>query len=158
GNYEAEVTLPGLGELSAVRTRLWTTKSGDVVSSWSSHRIAEIVLGEPSIGTLTIEGVRSQSRAYHDGKRFRTQTETQVAKIVLAPAGGGMEQEFDIPTPGQPLVIPGLARIAIGHEVSKKITDGIRAAADALDIKVFPTDTRVRIAHTATRIERGAPF
>ncbi|MDO9497492.1 MAG: choice-of-anchor P family protein [Nocardioides sp.] len=157
GNYEAEVTVPGLGTVSAVRTRLWTEKKGSVVSSYSTHRIAEIIIAEGSLGKLSIEGVRSMSRAFHDGNRFRTQTETQVARIVLTPTDGE-PQVLDIPTPGQPIVVPGLASIAIGNSVSKPITDGIRAAADALNIHVIPTDTRVRIAHTATRIQKGAPF
>lgn len=157
GNYEAEVTVPGLGTVSAVRTRLWTEKKGDVVSSYSSHQVAEVILGENAVGKLAIEGVRSLSRAYHDGNRFRTTTETHIARIAFTPAGGET-QTLPIPTPGQPLVVPGLARIALGNTVSKPVTDGIRAAADALDIQVIPTDTRVRIAHTAARIQRGAPF
>ncbi|MFA6299262.1 MAG: choice-of-anchor P family protein, partial [Nocardioides sp.] len=157
GNHEAEVTVPGLGTLSAVRTRLWTEKKGAVVSSYSTHRIAEIILGESSMGKLSIEGVRSLSRAYHDGNRFRTQSETEVAKIVFTPSGGEA-QVLAIPTPGQPIVVPGLARIAVGNTVSKSITDGVRVSSDALDIQVFPTDTRVRIAHTAAKIQRGAPF
>lgn len=156
-NYVDETTVPGLGTLSGVRTRLWTEKKGDVVSSYSTHRIAELVIADNPMGTLTLEGVRSLSRAYHDGSQFRTESETQVAKIVLTPATGP-EQVMEIPTPGQPLVVPGLARIAVGNKVVQRITDGVRVATDALDIKVIPTDTRARIAHTATRIQKGAPF
>jgi hypothetical protein len=156
-NYVAEVTVPGLGTLSGVSTRLWTEKKGDVVSSYSTHRVAEVVIADNPLGTLTLEGVRSMSRAYHDGTRFRTESESQVARIVLKPTGGP-EQVLDIPTPGQPIVVPGLARIAIGNTVTAKIIDGVRVATDAIDIKVFPTDTRARIAHTATRIQKGAPF
>lgn len=156
-NYVDETTVPGLGTLSGVRTRLWTEKKGDVVSSYSTHRIAEVVIADNPMGTLTLEGVRALSRAYHDGSQFRTESETQVAKIVLTPAAGP-EQVMEIPTPGQPLVVPGLARISVGNKVVQRITDGIRVATDALDIKVIPTDTRARIAHTATRIQKGAPF
>ncbi|MDP2774380.1 MAG: choice-of-anchor P family protein [Nocardioides sp.] len=156
-NYVAEATVPGLGTVTGVRTRVWTSKKGDVVSAYSTHRVAEVVIAENPLGKLAIEGVRSMSRAYHDGKRFRTQAQTQVARIVLTPAMGD-EQVLEIPAPGQPLVVPGLARITVGHTVKKKITDGVRVAADALDIQVIPTDTRVRIAHTATKIQRGAPY
>lgn len=156
-NFVEETTVPGIGTLSGVRTRLWTEKKGDVVSSYATHRVAEIVIAESPMGTLTIEGVRSLSRAYHDGTQFKTQTETQVAKIVMKPAMGP-EQVLEIPAPGQPLVVPGLARISVGNKVTQRITDGVRVAVDALDIKVIPTDTRTRIAHTATRIQKGAPF
>lgn len=156
-NFVAETTVPGIGTLSGVRTRLWTEKKGDVVSSYSTHRVAEVVIADNPMGTLTLEGVRSMSRAYHDGNRFLTESESQVARIVLTPAGGPA-QVLDVPTPGQPLVIPGLARIAVGHSIKRSITDGIRVATDALDIQVIPTDTRARIAHTATRIQKGAPF
>ena len=156
-NFVEETTVPGLGVLSGIRTRLWTEKSGDVVSSYSTHRVAEVVIADNPLGTLTLEGVRSLSRAYHDGTRFRTETETQVAKIVLTPAGGP-EQVLDIPAPGEPIVVPGLARISVGNKVTQNITDGVRVAADALDIKVIPSNTRARIAHTAARIQRGAPF
>ncbi len=157
GNYEAEVTVPGLGTLSGVRTRLWTEKKGRVVSSYSKHTVAEVVLASSELGTLSLEGVRSLSRAYHDGSRFRGQTQTSVARIVLDPASGPA-RTLDIPTPGRPLVVPGLARIAIGNSVKAPITDGLRVTADAIDITVHPTDTRARIAHTSAKIQRGAPF
>ncbi len=157
-NFEAEVQVPGLGTVSAVRTRVWTEKKGSVVSSYSTHSIAEVLLAESPLGSLSIEGVTSLSRAFHDGRKFRTQTRTSIARILFTPPGGGEAQELDLPTPGQPLVIPGLASIAIGSSVEAKILDGVRAAADAIDIKVFPSGTRSRIAHTATRIQRGAPF
>jgi hypothetical protein len=158
GNYEAEATLPGVGTLSAVSTRLWTEKKGDVVSSYSTHRVAEVVLGDSSTGTVTIEGVRSLSRAYHDGNRFRTESKSHVARILYTPSGGGAPQEMEVPTPGEPLVIPGLVRIAIPHTVTKAIIDGVRVATDAVDVTFYPSDSRVRIAHTATRIQKGAPF
>lgn len=157
GNYVAAVKVPGLGNVKAVRTRLWTTKKGRVVSSYAAHSVAQIVIVDNPLGKVTLEGVRSLSRAYHDGTRFRTESETQVAKIVFRPAIGD-PQVLAIPTPGQPIDVPGLARIAVGGSVSSRIPDGVRVVSSALDIKIFPTDTRVRVAHTAARIQRGAPF
>lgn len=156
-NYEAEVEVPGLGTVSGVRTRVWTEKQGNVVSSYSTHSIAEVLIAENELGSLSIEGVRSMSRAFHTGTSFKTQTDTSVARIILTPAGGE-PQELEIPTPGQPLEIPGLARITVGNEVSAKIIDGVRAAADAIDIRVIPSSTRARIAHTSAKIQKGAPF
>ncbi|GEP39692.1 hypothetical protein NPS01_33550 [Nocardioides psychrotolerans] len=156
-NFEAQVEVPGLGTVSGVRTRAWTEKQGSVVSAYATHSIAEVLIAEGSSGTLSIEGVRSMSRAFHTGTGFKTETDTSVARIVLTPAGGE-PQELEIPTPGQPLEIPGLARITIGNEVSAKIIDGVRAAADAINIRVFPSDTLAKVAHTATKIQKGAPF
>ncbi|WP_341928334.1 choice-of-anchor P family protein [Nocardioides psychrotolerans] len=157
-NYEAQVRVPGLGTVRGVRTKVWTEKKGPVVSSYSTHSIAEVVLADSPLGSLSIEGVRSMSRAFHTGTSFKTETDTSVAKILFTPPGGGQPQELEIPTPGQPLEIPGLARITIGNEVSAKIIDGVRATADAINIRVFPTDTLTKVAHTATKIQKGAPF
>lgn len=157
-NFEAEVKVPGLGTVSGVRTRVWTAKKGRVVSSYSTHTVAEVLLADSPAGSLSIEGVKSLSRAFHDGRQFRTRTRTSIARILFTPPEGGEPQELDLPTPGQPILVPGLARIAIGNTVKAKITDGVRAAADAVDIRVLPTATRARIAHTATKIQKGAPF
>ncbi|WP_309649565.1 choice-of-anchor P family protein [Nocardioides sp.] len=156
-NYEAQVEVPGLGTISGVRTRTWTEKKGPVVSSYATHSIAEVLIAESALGSLSIEGVRSMSRAFHTGTSFKTETDTSVARIILTPAGGA-PQELEIPTPGQPLEIPGLARITVGNEVSAKILDGVRATADAINIRVFPSDTLAKVAHTATKIQKGAPF
>lgn len=156
-NFEAQVEVPGLGTLSGVRTRVWTEKKGQVVSSYATHSIAEVLLAEGALGSVSIEGVRSMSRAFHTGTSFRTDTDTSIARIIFTPTGGA-PQELAVPTPGQPVVVPGLARIAVGNTVSAKILDGVRAAADAIDIRVIPSDTRARVAHTATKIQKGAPF
>jgi hypothetical protein len=44
GNFLEETTLPGVGTLSGIRTRLWTAKKGRVVSSYATQRVAEVVI------------------------------------------------------------------------------------------------------------------
>lgn len=154
GNYEANATLPGLGRLVGVRTRLWTEKKGGTVSSYSTHSIARVVLGESPLGTLEIRGLRSTSRAFHRGKHFHAQTRASVASIVFDPATGPA-QSFDIPAPGQPIDIPGVARIGIGHSNKKVTRHGARAAANVLDVYVYATDTRVQVAQSVAKIGGG---
>lgn len=153
-NYEAEVEVPGLGLLEGVTTKLWTEKKGGTVSSYSSHSIARVTIGESSFGQIVIKGVESLARAFHDAKGYHTEHTYNIASIVLQQAGGP-SQQIDIPAPGQPITIPGLARISIGRDKVKELADGIKISADVLDIKVIPLNTRARVAHTTAKIEAG---
>jgi hypothetical protein len=60
-----------------------------------------------------------------------------------------------IPTPGSPVVIPGLVEIRIGSEQRRADANGAKARADVLDVTLLPTNTRVRVAHTAAKLNRG---
>ena len=152
-NYEAEVAVPGLGRISGVRTGISTvrTKDGEVASI-SRHSIARLVLAESSFGRLEIAGINSWAKAFHKG-RFGTDSGTEVARIVYR-SPDGETQELALPTPGDPLTIPGLLRIAVGFKRNMATSEGARAAANGLDIKLLPTDSRVRIAHAHASISR----
>ena len=153
-NTEADVTVPGLGTLSGVKTRVWTEKVGSTVSSYSTQSIAKLTLVDNPIGVLDIRGIQSMSRAFNKDGRFGAQTEGTIARITFTPTGGS-PRELDIPTPDQALEIPGLARIAVGN-VSKKVrANGARAAANVLQIDVVPTDTESRVAQTIAKIDGG---
>lgn len=153
-NYEAHVTVPGLGVLNGVRTDLWTAKKGSTVSSYATHKIAKIVLGSGALGSVEITGVKSMARAYHEGTSFKAQTTTSIAAITFTPAGG-KPQNMTIPTPDKPLTVPGLATIAVGESAKKVTAQGASAAAVVLDIHVLPTDTRVLVAQSRTNIGSG---
>lgn len=154
-NHEAEATVPGLGVVSGVKTRVWTTKKDGVVASNSVHTVASIMIGEGSgQGTLEIMGVRSFSRAYHDDKGFHAAYETDIARIVYTPVEGGPEVLLP-PTPGETLEVPGLARIKLGSHSRHHGPDGARAYATALKIEVIPSDTVARVAHTSAKIGGG---
>ncbi|MCD4524313.1 choice-of-anchor P family protein [Nocardioides sp. cx-173] len=157
GNFVEDTALPGLGTLSGIRTRLWTAKKGRVVSSYATQRVAEVVIAQGGLGSLTLEGVRSQARAFHDGRRYRTETRSSVARIVFTPAAGD-PQVLDLPAPGDPVVIPGLATIRIGSGVTKRLANGVQATTDGIDISVLPTATRTTIAHARAKIQGGANF
>lgn len=153
-NEIASVELPGLGIAKGVDTRAWTERVNGVFSSHSTHDIAKIVLGESSFGELAIRGISSSSRAFHDSSGFHADTKTEVASLTFTPTDGA-PQVLAIPTPGRPIIIPGLLEIRVGNE--KRFADGSRAkaSADVLEVLLVPTGTKVRVAHTAAQLARG---
>ncbi|MEJ7833154.1 MAG: choice-of-anchor P family protein [Nocardioides sp.] len=152
-NFEAEVTIPGLGVAEGVTTKLWTEEKNGVVSSYSTQRIAKISIPS-SDGSLEIRALATLSRAFHDSQGFHTESTSEVAAIVLRPPSGP-EQTFAIPTPNEPLLIPDLARIALGDVIEKVTPGGAAVTTAALDIQVFPTDTRATLARSKARINDG---
>lgn len=154
-NYEAEVTLPGLGVAEGVRTHVWTQKVGSTVSSFSTHKIAKLVIGEGSpLGSLEIRGLESLSHAFNKAGKFGTEIENSIAKIVYNPPTGS-PQVLDIPAPNQTLAIPGLAKISLGKVREIVESDRAYASANVVDIKVIPSATRVRVAQTQAKIQAG---
>ena len=149
-NYIADATIPGLATVAGVKTKAWThiNKKTGTVSSNSMHNVAKVVLG----GALTITAVNSRSQVSHDAKGFHTKTVTSIGGIK---AGG---QSFPIPTPDQPITIPGLAKISIGDHHERHDKDGGYAAANAIRIDLIPSQTIVRIAHSAAIMGSGITY
>ncbi len=56
-NFVAESEVPGLGTVRGVYSRVSTTQKKGVAMSSSVHRVAEIVLADTPLGSLTIDGV-----------------------------------------------------------------------------------------------------
>lgn len=150
-NYIADVVVPGLGTISGVKTKAWTHLNAKKheVSSNSLHNVAKVDLGD---GALVITAVSSFARVWHDGAGFHTKTVTSIGAIK---AGG---QSFPIPTPDQPLTIPGLATISIGDHHKRQDQDGAYAAANAVKIVLIPSQTIVRIAHSAALMGSGITY
>ncbi|MBJ7359179.1 choice-of-anchor P family protein [Nocardioides sp.] len=146
--------LPSLGQVSGVKTRAWTERANGVHSSYSTHEIDRIVLHEDSFGQLAIKGLSSLARAYHDAQGFHAVTETAVQSLVYTPTNGA-PQVLSVPKPGQPVIIPGVLEIHVGVEKTRASSNHAKAIADVLDVKLLPTNTRVKIAHTAAQIARG---
>ncbi|MEV7430895.1 choice-of-anchor P family protein [Nocardioides sp. NPDC092400] len=146
-NDVAGVTLPGLGQVDGVRTRVntFTNKSRSRTTVVSQHDVARISLG----GALTLRGVTSKATVWHDGSGFHKSVETTIGSIR---AGG---DTFPIPTPNTPIRIPGLATISLGDHHGYANASGAYAAGNAIKVVLEPTDTVVRIAHSAARINRG---
>ena len=153
-NDVASVEIPGLGTAKGVTTRNWTERSNGVFSSYSTHDIAKVVLSESSFGELSIKGLSSFSRAFHDSAGFHASTKTEIASIIFDPTNGP-PQVLALPTPGQPIVIPGLLEIRLGSEKRTVSGTQAKARADVLDVLLVPTDTKVRVAHTGARLASG---
>lgn len=152
-NYEAQVTLPELGTISGVRTRVWTTKVGDTVNVFSRHRIAEVVIEDDEF-TLTIEGIKSRSHVWHDADGFHAESSSNVLAIFIK-QGDEPVSELPVPTPGEPVEVPGLVRITAGKSVKIMEPGYVRAAQVGLQVDMLATDTTIKLAQTAASMSRG---
>src|SRR6478609_1753144 len=150
-NQLADVTLPSIGTISGLKTHVWTSREGKVVSSWAQNTIGKVVLSDSPLGTLSLDAVSTTARAYHDGTTFQTYTHTDVAKLSFkGPVGPA--QTFPVPSPGKPVTIPGVARLAVGTSWTPRTVNGARAFADGIKIRLLPTNTVVRVAHAIAQI------
>lgn len=153
-NFINSTAIPGLGTLEGIRTRIWTDKVGQKVSSNAVHSIAAVTLADNQFGKLVITGIESRSQSFHNGSKFGARVDNSVARIRFTPVGGGPAQTLDVPTPNRPVTIPGLFRITFGKAFKEVDGDGARTVGNALRITLFPSDTRIVLARTRTRIER----
>ena len=144
-NFVAESEVPGLGTVRGVYSRVTTSQKKGVATSASVHRVAEIVLADTPLGSLTIDGVESTTSAFHDADGFHATAQSDIAGISYTPPGGE-PQSLDIPSADQPITIPGLAVIELGRTIEKETKDDARAYAVGLVIKVIPTETTVKVA------------
>jgi len=153
-NHEAASPLGGFGNVSAVKTQVGTTKVGNVYTSYARNTIATVTLGDPSLGAITIKGIASTSKAFHNATGYHATTSTTVARIMFAPSGMD-PQVIDIPTPGQPVEIPGVATISLGTSAKQAGSNGAQARANALQVELLPSGTRVTIGHSQATISGG---
>lgn len=153
-NFVAESEVPGLGTVRGVYSRVTTSQKKGVATSASVHRVAEIVLADTPLGSLTIDGVESTTSAFHDADGFHATAQSDIAGISYTPPGGE-PQSLDIPSADQPITIPGLAVIELGRTIEKETKDDARAYAVGLVIKVIPTETTVKVARSVSKIEKG---
>ena len=153
-NFVAESEVPGLGTVRGVYSRVSTSQKKGVTTSSSIHRVAEIVLADTPLGSLTIDGVESTTSAFHDSEGFHATAQSDIAGISFTPPGGE-PQSLDIPSADQPITIPGVAVIELGRTIEKETKDDARAYAVGLVIKVIPTETTVKVARSVSKLEKG---
>ena len=77
-NDVAQVALPGVGTAYGIHTRLRTTEHDGVTASQGRHSIASIALASSPLGSLTVDAITSQVRAFHDVHGFHATTATTV--------------------------------------------------------------------------------
>ena len=150
-NGVANVTIPGLGEISTLETNVQTKKKGKTVTAVSRHVLAGITLAEAELGSLELGAVESTAKVWHNATGFHSEVDTKVAGIVLTRPGED-PQVISIPTPGQPVEIPGLLRITIGETHVNKKAHSIFARAQGLFVEILPTNTKVKIALSRARM------
>jgi hypothetical protein len=154
-NDVADATLPGLGTVSGVKTRVWTTQKHGVTASHARHTIAQITLASNGVGSLSLDAIRSEAKAFHDDSGFHATTTTSVGSITLTPPGGLPPQTFPAPTPDQPVAIPGLATIYLGRNATSHGAHGATANALALRIDVVASGSSVKVARSHAEINDG---
>lgn len=158
-NTEVGVNLSPLVRVKGATTNVSTTQKNGVVTSRAENNIARAVLGQRRTGaTLVVKGIKSVSRAFHGSKGFHAKTNTRVASIQLDLDGsGGAPPALDvqIPTVGNPVIVDGIAKISLGHRVTRHDRHGALASADALRVRLFLTNTTVYLAHSRATINDG---
>ena len=103
---------------------------------------------------MRIRAITSRATAYHDADGFHSSTSTHVGSLVLdTPVGG--HQSFPLPTPDQPVTIPGLATIYAGQHTTTDTANGATADAYALRVEVLATGTSVRVARSHAELFSG---
>jgi hypothetical protein len=153
-NQVATVALPGLGELQGVHATTGTTGSGDDVSTYATHEITSLGIDVPNLLSLQVKAIQASSVASHDANGYHATTDVKVARIVLTVAGQ-VAVALPIPKPGAPVVVPGLLSISIGKEKHVTGPASAIAKAEGLVIQVLPTNTKIQVAHTATKLDTG---
>lgn len=153
-NHEAQENLPGIGTASEIATKVWTIHKHGKVMSRSRSTIARITLADSPLGSLQINGIKSVSKTWHDARGFHAANHSRIGSITLTPAGG-QPQDQGLPTPNQPIDIPGLVTIYLGSPTRSASAHSARAANDALRIVSAATGTRARVAHSFAQINDG---
>lgn len=153
-NFVAEANLPGVGTVRGVSSKVFSGKKGGQFQTVARHKVADIVLADTPLGSLSISGVNSVAKAIKDKDGYRAFANTTLAGITFTPPVGD-PITLDLPTPGQPIEIPGLARITLGRTIEKSDNREARAYAVGLVIDVFPTETTVKVARAKAEIEKG---
>lgn len=153
-NHEVEVTFPDLGQATNVRTELWTRKNGDAISSFSRNTIEKLVVAQSGLGSIELRGISSFAHSWHDDKGFHAATTTSVGSITLVPAAGE-PQELDLPTPGQPVEVPGLATISLGTTKERTTAGRAFAQANALVIDKTASGSRSKVSQAKAQALTG---
>jgi hypothetical protein len=146
-NEVADADLPSVGTASGVKTKVWTRNRNGVLHSFSRSSTARVVLADSPLGSLSIDAVTSLSHAWHDTEGFHSETSSSVGKIVFTPPVGD-PQEIDIPTPGSPVTVPGLATISLGESHEHASKTGSSAWAVALRVKVMESGTDLLVSRS----------
>jgi hypothetical protein len=157
-NDLASATIPGLGVLSGLHTRVWTTRHQGVVGSNASHSVDSLTLASTPLGTLSIKAINARARAFHDATGYHATTSTTLGAITLTPPAPLPPQTFPAPTPGTPLTIPGVATLTAGKNTQHAGATGAFANAVALIVDVTATGTQAKVGRAVAQIGEGLTY
>jgi hypothetical protein len=153
-NHEAESTLPGLGKATDVKTELWTTEKNGVVSTYARNTINKLVIAQSGLGSIQVRAITALAHSFHDAKGFHAETTTSVGKLQFVPPTGD-PQELDIPAPGNPVTVPGVATITVGRSTKHVDGDGARARANALIVTKTASGSRALVGQAKAQVLDG---
>lgn len=153
-NHEAEAQIPGLGKASNVKTDIWTRDQDGAVSTYTQNTVGKVVVAQSGFGSVAIKAIQSLAHAWHDAKGFHSEATTNVGSIVYTPPVGD-PQELDLPTPGQPVTIPGLATISLGTSKKRANDEGAFAQANALVVSKTASGTRSSVSQAKASVLAG---
>ncbi len=153
-NHELEATIPGLGTASNIKTDIWTRDKNGAVSTYTRNSIGKLVIAQSGLGSLEIRAISSLAHAWHDDKGFHSEATTSVGSLVFVPPAGD-PQTLDLPAPGQPIEIPGLATISLGATRERADQDGAFARARALVVGKTASGTRATVSQARAEVLNG---
>jgi hypothetical protein len=152
-------TNPLLAHAHAVNTHTWTTSHRGTVSSWSQTKIVNLDIGgtlattPPSLpGTLRIDSVVATTRAWHNSTGFHSSARTSIAGINFIVAGQVI-QSFNPPTAGNPVTVPGIAKLSVGYQRTAHSRLFGMAKALSLAVYLIPTGTQINVGYAYSRID-----
>jgi hypothetical protein len=151
-NSVTSVALPDLGTASKLRTRVWTASHHGVIASHSTHRISRVNLAQSGLGSLAIHAVASHATASHDATGFHATVTTHVGALTFTPPVGPA-QSLPLPTPDQPVTIPGVVTIYTGSHSTRHSAAGATANGLALRVDWLATGESVRLARTHAELD-----
>lgn len=150
----AAADVPGLAGAKGLETVTRTFRENGQVGSETVNRIARLTIADLGVGTLAINGLESRAKAYRDASGYHAQTDFTLADLTLDPAVGP-DVNLPIPAPGQPVTVPGLARISVGSESENASSAGANAILEALKIEVLPAGVTVTAGRASASISPG---
>ena len=142
GNNVATATIPGVGTAKDLVTHTSTHHHAGTLSSLTRSSVSRLTLADTPLGSLSLSGIASVARAWHDDSGYHATGHTNIGSITLTPPVGD-PQTFPAPAPGTPLDIPGVATITVGPVKTAVFKHRASARVHGLVVDVSGSDSRV---------------
>lgn len=134
-------------QASGARSRVFSTKNGDVVASHGRSSVSSLKLGNGT-DSLTFKGLLSTTRTWHDKRGFHKEASSSFASADL----NGVP--VVLPPGGEELEIPGLATVKFFSDKGRVTKRHASATADAVRIELADGGV-LNVARAHSRIDAG---